>query len=135
MFKLPKIIYHMKQQNFSIKKRIKSFIYAFSGLKILFKEEHNARIHFIATICVVVAGLLLNLLTYEWISVVFAIGFVITMEIINSAIENIADFVSPEKHEKIKRIKDLSAAGVLVSAITALIIGLIVFLPKFSELL
>jgi len=125
----------MKQQNFSIKKRIKSFIYAFSGLKILFKEEHNARIHFIATICVVVAGLLLNLLTYEWISVVFAIGFVITMEIINSAIENIADFVSPEKHEKIKRIKDLSAAGVLVSAITALIIGLIVFLPKFSELL
>ena len=59
-----------------------------------------------------------------------AIGLVITSEIINSAIENISDFISPEKHDLIKKIKDLSAAGVLISAITAFVIGLIIFIPK-----
>jgi len=66
----------------------------------------------------------------EWIAVVVAFGFVIAMEIVNSAIENIADFVSPEKHEMIKKIKDLAAAAVLIAAITAFIIGLIIFVPK-----
>ncbi|MFZ4462653.1 MAG: diacylglycerol kinase family protein [Bacteroidales bacterium] len=124
----------MKQQEFSIIKRLKSFKYAFNGLKILFSEEHNSRIHILATICVLTAGYFLKISIHEWIAVIFAIGFVIAFEIFNSAIENIADFVSPEKHEKIKKIKDLSAAGVLISAITSLIIGLIIFMPKIIEL-
>ncbi len=124
----------MKQQRFSIQKRIKSFGYAFNGLKILVREEHNARIHLLAAICALIAAILLKVSVIEWIALVFAMGFVITLEIINSAIENIADFISPEQHDMIKKIKDLSAAAVLVSAFTALIIGLVIFLPKILSL-
>jgi diacylglycerol kinase len=123
----------MKNQKFSISRRLKSFRYAFNGLKILLKEEHNARIHLMAAIVVVIAGVFFETSTSEWIAIIFAIGFVISAEIINSSIENIADFISPEKHEKIKKIKDLAAAGVLISAVTALIIGMIIFLPKILE--
>ena len=120
----------MKSQKFSISTLVKSFGYALNGLKILFKEEPNARIHLLAAIAVVIAGYFFEISTIEWIAIVFAIGFVLTMEAINSAIEGLSDFVSPEKHEMIKKIKDLSAAGVLISALTALVIGLIVFVPK-----
>lgn len=115
-------------------KRLESFKYAFNGLKILFKEEHNARVHILAALCVLVAGVLFKISASEWIAVFFAIGLVTSLEIMNTAIENMADFVSPGKHEKIKRIKDLSAAGVLVSAFTALAIGFIVFVPKIFPL-
>ncbi|MFA7044156.1 MAG: diacylglycerol kinase family protein, partial [Bacteroidales bacterium] len=70
----------------------------------------------------------------EWVAVVFAIGLVLSLEAINTSMENLADFVSPEKHVWIKKIKDLSAAGVLMGAISAVIIGLIVFLPKIIAL-
>jgi diacylglycerol kinase (ATP) len=123
----------MKHQNFSVKNRIRSLKYAFNGLSILIKEEHNARIHLVVTICVLIAGFVLKISVNEWIAIIFAIGFVFALEIINSALENIADFVSPGKNERIKKIKDLSAAGVLVSALTAFIIGLIIFLPKIID--
>jgi undecaprenol kinase/diacylglycerol kinase (ATP) len=116
-----------------MKKHLNSFKYAFNGLKILLKEEANARIHLFATICVLIAGFFFEINRVEWITVVFAIGLVLTTETINTAIENISNFISPEKHEKIKRIKDLSAAAVLIAAITALTIGLIVFIPKIIE--
>jgi len=124
----------MKEQRFSILKRLKSFKYAFNGLRILIKEEHNARIHLFATICVVIAGFFFRISPLEWIAIVFSIGLVFSLEIINSSIENIADFISPERNDKIKKIKDLSASAVLISAITALIIGLIIFIPKFLRL-
>lgn len=124
----------MKAQKFSILKRIKSFGYAFNGLRILIREEHNARIHVFATITVVLAGFYFDISMIEWIAISLSIGFVISLEIINSAIENIADFISPEKNDAIKKIKGLSAAGVLISALTALIIGLIVFIPKIFAL-
>ncbi len=120
----------MPNENFTLYKRLRSFGFAFNGLKILFREEHNARIHLLAAVVVIIAGFCFHISILEWMVVVLAIGLVITMEIINSAIENMADFVSPERHEKIKKIKDLAAAGVLVSAITALIIGMIIFVPK-----
>lgn len=124
----------MEEHKFSISERIKSFNYAFNGLKVLLKEEHNSRIHFIAAICVLIAGVIFKLNTYEWMAILFAIGFVITLELINTSIENIADFISPDKHTAIKKIKDMAAAGVLVGAITALIIGLLVFIPKIIAL-
>lgn len=123
----------MKQPKFSFAHRIKSFRYAFNGLKILWKEEHNARIHVVFVLLVILTGLILNVNSSDWISLVFAMGLVITVEIINSSIENLADFASPQIHPHIKKIKDLSAAAVLISAITALIIGLIVFVPKIWE--
>jgi diacylglycerol kinase len=120
----------MNREPFSVKKRLKSFSYAFNGLKILLVEEHNSRIHLAAAIIIVILGFLLKISVYDWLALVFAIGFVIVCEIINSAIENLADFVSPDKSDLIKKVKDLSAAAVLFSAITAIIVGIIIFLPK-----
>ena len=124
----------MKQSKFSIRKRIKSFSYAFNGLRLLIKEEHNAWIHLLATICVIIFGFVLSLSPLEWIAVIFAIGFVFAMEAINSSIERIADFISPERHDMIKQIKDISAAAVLIAALTALIVGLLVFVPKMINI-
>lgn len=124
----------MKQEIFSIAKRLKSFSHAFNGLKILVTQEHNSRIHFLAAIIVISTALFLKVSSYEWIALIFAIGCVIVTEIINSAIENVADFISPEKNEKIKVIKDLSAAAVLIASFTAVVIGLIIFAPKLLAL-
>lgn len=125
----------MKQQKFSVRNRIKSFKYAFNGLKILLKEEHNARVHLLAAILVVILSILLHISSVEWLAIVLSIGFVIALEIINSAIENIADFISPQKDERIKKIKDLAAAGVLTAAFSAVFIALIIFVPKLIDLL
>lgn len=120
----------MKQQKFSVLKRLKSFQYAFNGIKILLKEEHNARLHFFALILVVMAGVIFKISLTEWISILIVSGMVISAEIFNSAIENISDFISPEKHDQIKKIKDLSAAAVLLGSLVAVIVGLLVFIPK-----
>jgi diacylglycerol kinase len=124
----------MKNQPFSIAKRLKSFVYAFNGFKVLIKEEHNARIHLVATFLTIGLGAWLEISLSEWIAIIFAIGFVFAMEIVNSAIENLADFVTTEKHETIKKVKDLAASAVLISSICALIIGLIIFIPKILKL-
>jgi len=120
-----------QSEKFALKKRLASFRYAFNGLKILIQEEHNARIHLFAACCVLIAGAVFKISTTEWIAVIFCIGLVIALELINSAIENAADYLSKEKSESIKKIKDLSAGAVLVAAIASAIIGVIIFLPKF----
>lgn len=125
----------MNDKHFSIKARLKSFAYAFNGIKALIKNEHNARIHLFATICVIPAGFFFDLPAGEWIAIIFAIGFVFSAEAVNSAIEYLADFVSPGRHELIKLAKDIAAAAVLFSAITAAIVGLIIFLPKIINLI
>ena len=125
----------MKQQNFSISKRIQSFKYAFNGLSILLREEHNSRVHFSAAICVCIAGLVFKISGYEWVVIVLCISSVIAMEIINSAIENLCDFVTQEKNDQIMKIKDLAAAAVLITAMGAIIVGLIIFGPKILNLL
>jgi diacylglycerol kinase len=119
-----------KQEKFSIAKRLKSFTYAFNGLKVLFREEHNSRIHLFATVLVIIAAVLLKLSVLEWAAVAFAIGLVFTGEIFNTAIEDLSDVVCPEHDERIKKVKDMAAAAVLVNAITAAAIGLLVFVPK-----
>lgn len=125
----------MKNKKFSITKRLKSFVFAFNGLKILFKEEHNSRIHLIATIIVIFVSIFFELNTFEWIAIIFSIGLALSAEIINTAIENIANFLTIENNNKIKIIKDLSAAAVLISALTAFTIGLIIFLPKIKTII
>ena len=126
---------NMKQKKFSIKKRMKSFKHAFNGLRILLREESNAWIHLCLAIFVLAMGFVLKISVGEWIVVVFCIGFVFALELLNSAIENIADFVSQEHHDLIKKTKDLAAGAVLVGAIAAAIIGLIIFVPKIVSLL
>lgn len=117
----------MLKSKLSIIQRLKSFKHAFNGLRIILKEEHNARIHLVATLVVIIPGLLLKLSNAEWLFIILVIGFVWAMELINSAIENLCDFVSPEEHHLIKKVKDLSAAGVLVSAVVALVMGTFIF--------
>ena len=125
----------MNSSKFSLLKRLKSFKYAFDGLRILIKEEHNSRVHIFIAICVIGAGIYFEISSIEWMALIFSIGFVITVEIINSAIENICDFISPEKHELIKKVKDLAAAAVLITTIVAVAIGLIIFIPKLVYVL
>ena len=120
----------MKNYKFSIKRRAKSFVYAFNGIRLLFLEEHNSRIHALAAICAITAGILLKISRIEWIALAFAIGLVFAIETINSSIENTADLISLEQSSRMKKIKDLSAAAVLISSITALVVGALVFIPR-----
>lgn len=124
----------MKDEKFSIKKRIKSFSYAFAGLKVLFREEHNAWIHAVAAVMAIVAGFLFRISYMEWIAVLIVIGMVISAEILNSSLERTADFVKAERDDRKRDIKDLGAAAVLVCAIVAVLVGLIIFLPKILAL-
>ena len=125
----------MNKKPFSFKDRIRSFRYAFQGIRILIAGEHNAWIHCFAALCVIVCGFCFEISTTEWIAVVIAIGMVLSAEAFNSAIEALADRVDSEYNEAIKRTKDLAAGGVLLVAITAAIIGGIIFFPKIYALL
>ena len=124
-----------QNQNFSIRKRAKSFRFALEGLKVLVSEEHNSRIHFVVSLLAISAAFYFKISGLEWVALILCIGFVFALEIINSAIENLADFVEPNRHEAIKKIKDLAAASVLVGSITAASVGLIVFIPKILNAL
>ena len=120
----------MTTEKFSITKRLKSFGHAFNGLKTAFKGEHNLRIHLVAVILVVILGIYFKIEIVEWTILTLTIGFVIAMELLNSSIENLADYACKEQHPMIKKVKDIAAGAVLVSAISALIVGLLVFIPK-----
>jgi len=124
----------MNNEKFSVRKRIKSFSYAFAGLRVLFREEHNARIHAVAAVLAVAVGFLFRISPMEWIAVVIVIGMVFAAEIINSSIERTADFVKAERDDRKRDIKDLGAAAVLVCAIAAAVVGIIIFLPKIIAL-
>ena len=123
----------MTQEPFSISKRLKSFVYAFNGLKTLLRSEHNAWIHFAATIIVISSGFFLKVNTYEWCLLAFAIGIVFVTELFNTAIEQLTNMISPEYNEKAKKVKDLAAAGVLVAAAVAIVIGCFVFFPHLPN--
>ena len=121
-------------KQFSIKARLASFKNAWRGLTVFIRQEHNAWIHCAITFLVIIAGLLFHISTTEWIAVFFAIGLVLAAEAVNSAIERLSDVVQPEKDERIRDVKDISAGAVLLCAIAAAIIGFIIFLPKLLAL-
>jgi diacylglycerol kinase len=96
----------------------------------LFFHQHNAWIHLVAAAVAVFLGFFLKITVTEWLFVVAAIGFVLSAEAFNTAIEQLVDRVSPEKNPEAGRIKDIGAGAVLLAAATALVIGLVIFLPK-----
>ncbi|MRJ10968.1 diacylglycerol kinase family protein [Ornithobacterium rhinotracheale] len=112
-----------------IKNRIKSIGFAIEGFLTLIKEP-NVKVHIFASILVIIFGFYFEITTVEWGIIIFCIALVLSLEAINTAIENIADFISPQKNNKIKIIKDVSATAVLIVAIGTFIIGLIIFIPK-----
>lgn len=120
----------MKSQEFSIRARLRSFRFAWDGISSFFQREHNAWLHFMATIAVFTTAMLVGVTQTELLALIFAIGFVWVAEMFNTCIERVMDFVSEQKHPEIKFIKDLAAGAVLTASITALTIGAVVFIPK-----
>ena len=118
---------------FSIQARLKSFVYAFDGVRFFIRFEAQATIHLIAIVTVLGAGYWFKISSMEWIAVVFAIGIVVAAEMLNTAIEKLTDMVSPEFSLKAKVVKDLAAGAVLMASFVAAVVGLIVFLPKLIE--
>lgn len=117
-------------QPVDIRKAIRSFRYAGMGIYSLFRYENNARIHLIAFILVVIAGVFFQISSVEWCIITILIGLVWSAEAINTSIEKLADVVSPGYHPAIKDVKDLAAAGVLILALVAVVVGCIIFIPK-----
>lgn len=115
-------------------KSTRSFRYAAQGILDLFRFENNARIHLFAAIGVIIAGFYFNLSTTEWALVVTQVALVWAAEAFNTALEKLADAVSAEYHPLIKSVKDLAAGAVLIVAISAAIVGTLIFYPKLIAL-
>jgi len=119
-----------RNKPFSLSERVKSFKNAIQGLIGFLMTEHNAWLHLLATVIVIVVAIVLKISNTDWIALVFSIGLVWVAELFNTAIEKIMDFISVEDQPRIKFIKDIAAAAVLVAAIIAIIVGCFVFIPK-----
>ncbi len=121
-------------RKFSVNERIRSFRYAFSGLIKLFREEHNVLIHLGILIIVIISGVYFRISKSDWIAIAIVSGMVFASECFNTAIEYLSDFVSPGFNEKIKIVKDVAAAGVLISVISSIAVGLYIFSPELIKL-
>lgn len=111
--------------------RIKGCGYAFKGAVSLLKSEHSIQAQAFIGVCVTILGFAFDITATEWILQVFAIGLIMSLEGMNTAIEAIADFIHPDYHVKIGHIKDIAAGAVFITAITATIVGLIIYVPYF----
>lgn len=120
----------MEPQKFSVRSRIKSFAYAIAGILAFIRREHNAWIHLVATIAVVIVAYIFKVTTTEAIALTIVTGFVWVTELLNTCIERMADMITLERHPQIKFIKDLAAGAVLIAALIAVIVGLFIFIPK-----
>ena len=123
----------MKDENFSIRARIRGFKFSFEGLAAFFRKEHNSWIHVLATLVVLGVSYWVGVTRTELLAIVFAIGFVWVAEIFNTCIERMMDYISLERHPDIKFIKDLASGAVLIAALTAVVVALIIFIPKFID--
>jgi len=120
---------------FTFTGRIRSFRFAFIGIWTMLTSQHNAWVHACATGGVVAAGLFFGVSAAEWCWLVLAIMAVWTTEALNTALEFLADAASPEFHPLVKHSKDVAAGAVLISAIGAVVIGLLVLGPYVLAML
>lgn len=114
---------------YDFKKQLRSFGYAWKGIRSCVGKEQNLSFHLIVTATVVVAGFAWEITRTEWIAVILCIGTVIAAELFNTAIERLVDLVSPQRHPLAGQVKDIAAGAVLVCAIAAIIVGIIIFMP------
>lgn len=114
---------------------LKSFYYAFQGIKVNILTERNLAIHFFVMLLVIVLGFVFKISVTEWLICILLFGFVITLELINTAIETTIDICMPEINPKAKLAKDTVAGAVLVVAIVAIVVGIIIFGPKLITLI
>lgn len=116
-------------------KVIRSIGFAWQGMAVCFAGERNFRLHILSAIVVIVFGLLLHISMIEWLILTFCIAWVISMEMLNTAIEQLCNLISKDHHPGIKKVKDIAAGAVLLSAIFSLLAGFIIFLPKIFSYL
>ena len=119
-----------EKEAFSVIARAKSFAHAWRGIVVHVRSTHNAWIQIFLALVAFVLGIYYHISSTEWIMLVFAIGFVMSAEAFNTALEIDVNLTSPEYHPFARDIKDVSAGAVLISAVTALVVGLVIFLPK-----
>ena len=111
-----------------LQKRIKSFAYAFTGIGSFLRKEHNAWIHCIAIIIVTITGFIIGISRMEWVA---GLLLVLAAEAFNTAIERLVNLVSPDYHPIAGDVKDIAAGAVLICAVTAALVGAIIFIPYF----
>jgi diacylglycerol kinase len=124
----------IKYKDFSLKKLIRSFGHAVSGISFLLKSEQNARVHLIAAILVGLLAYILEVSRLEAAILFMAVIMVFAIEIINTAIEKVCDVCHPDDHTIIKGVKDAMAGAVLISAIIACVVAILIFLPYIKKI-
>lgn len=117
--------------NNELRKRLKSFAYAWKGIKSFLSKEPNAWIHCTAIVTVTLGGFAFGITRTEWLIVILCFALVLAAEAFNTAIERLVNLVSPDYHPVAGDVKDVAAGAVLICAIAAAIIGLIIFIPYF----
>lgn len=115
-------------------RRLNSLVHALQGMDRLVRTQPNARVHLLATLLVCAAGIFSDLSRTEWLWITVAIALVWSAEAFNTALEELADALHPERHPGIGRAKDMAAAAVLIAALGAAVIGVLVFLPHFANM-
>ena len=113
----------------------RSFGYAFQGIFTCVRKERNMKIHCVAAVLVVIAGVILKISAIEWCICMELFGLVMALEHVNTAVEAVVDMVTEEYHPLAKVAKDTAAGAVLIAAIMAAIAGCIIFLPKIAQIL
>lgn len=114
-----------------IKKRISAFNSAFNGLFNALKNETHLKIHFVTCIIVLIAGFYFKISINDWLWIILCCALVVSAELVNSAIENVCDLIDKNYNPKIKYIKDVSAASVLVLSLFSLIVAFLIFKKHF----
>lgn len=123
-----------ERSNFSLKARLKSFVYAGRGIAAVMRGEHNMWIHLFVATTVIIAGIYFEITRTEWVLLILCIALVLAAEVFNSAIEQLTNLVSPGHHELAGKTKDMAAGAVLVTAAAAAICGLVIFWPYLIDL-
>ncbi len=113
----------------------RSLGYAFEGILHTVRTQRNARIHLVILSLVILAGLGFRLSRWEWTAIALVSGLVLSLETMNSAIENLVDHVQPDYHYQAKIVKDAAAGAVLLAAFTSVVVGVLIFLPPLWDLL
>lgn len=116
-----------------MKRFMYSFFYAFNGLRICFFSETNFRVHLLAALAVSIAGWWLDIERFEWLIVMGCIAMVMMAELINTALEQLCNLVSPGYNPVVRKVKDMSAAAVLVAAFMSLVCAVVIFMPHLSD--
>ncbi|AYN04802.1 diacylglycerol kinase [Flavobacterium sp. 140616W15] len=123
-----------KKDNTFLKGRLKSVTYAYKGAIKLISTEHSVMVQFSLGVIMTIAGFYFQITSTEWLFQILAIGLVLSVEGLNTAVEKVADFIHPNYHERIGFIKDIAAGAVFFAAMTAIAIGLTIYIPYIKNI-